>query len=286
MVETSGAAHHPTPMDPCAALRDALPAYALGVLDGADARSVETHVADCTRCRADLVELEDLVGLLGTTATPVAPRPEVRDALMAAIAAEPARAPLTRSEPTPMPLRPATTERTERSGQARRGVAWRRVWQIGVPAAAAIALVTVGILALLLDRTREERDDALEAQRRIASYLVNGGALSPLLPETGAAADVQAGHGSLAVAPNQPRAMLVVHNLAPSEGGRRYVAWAERDGQRVRLGEVPVNDDGSGYLLLYGPEPISTYEFVGIAHYPPGATEGEPFLFATVPPGA
>ncbi len=286
MVETSGASHYPTPMDPCAAMRDALPAYALGVLDGADALSVETHVADCPRCRVDLVELEDMVGLLGTTATPVAPRPEVRDALMAAIAAAPSSAPLSRNEPTPVPLGPAATERSERSGQARRRVAWQRVWQIGVPAAAVIALVTVGILALLLDRTREELDDAEEAQRRIASYLVNGGTLSPLLPETGAAADVKAGHGSLAVAPNQPRAMLVVHNLAPSEGGRRYVAWAERDGQRVRLGEVPVDDSGSGYLMLYGPEPINTYELVGIARYEPGATEGEPFLFATVPPGA
>ena len=281
MVETSGASHHPTPMDPCAATRDALPAYALGVLDGADARSVETHVADCARCQVDLVELEDLVGFLGTTATSVAPRPEVRDALMAAIAAAPATP--SRNKLTPVPLQAATTERP---GRSRRSVVWRRVWQIGVPAAAVVALVTVGILALLLDRTRDERDDAQEAQRRIASYLVNGGALSPLLPEPGASDDVQAGHGSLAVAPNQPRAMLVVHNLAPSEGGRRYVAWAERDGQRVRLGEVPVDDDGSGYLMLYGPEPINTYEFVGIARYEPGATEGEPFLVATVPPGA
>jgi hypothetical protein len=151
------------------------------------------------------------------------------------------------------------------------------------PAAAAVALVTVAVLTLLLDRAIEERDAAQEAQLRIAGYLGAGGSLSPLLPAPDAAADVADGHGSLAVAPNQSRAMLVVYDLMPSEDGLRYVAWAERDRQRVRLGEVTVDSDGTGYLLLYGPEAINTYDLVGITRFGPDAPEGEPFLVATVP---
>jgi len=204
---------------------------------------------------------------------------------MAAIAEDPA--PLHESRPAALPAsEPVRRTPLVRLGRQRDR---RWLWRVGLPAAACLAclaLVAAAVLALLLDRALEERDDAREAQRRIAAYLGDGGSLAPLLPEPGAAADAAEGHGSLAVAPNQSRAMLFVYDLAPSEDGRRYMAWAERDRQRVRLGELTVDDDGTGYLMLYGPEPINTYEFVGIARYEPGASKGEPFLVATVPSDA
>jgi anti-sigma factor RsiW len=47
---------------------DALSAYLLGALDRDEREAVERHVADCARCRAELVELAPLVGLLRHTA--------------------------------------------------------------------------------------------------------------------------------------------------------------------------------------------------------------------------
>ncbi|MEY9838010.1 anti-sigma factor [Streptacidiphilus sp. EB103A] len=46
---------------------DALSAYLLGALDPAERRAIERHVADCARCRAELVQLAPLVGLLRHT---------------------------------------------------------------------------------------------------------------------------------------------------------------------------------------------------------------------------
>jgi anti-sigma factor RsiW len=42
-----------------------LGAYALGVLDGDDARAVDLHVASCPDCRRDLVELVEMSSMLG-----------------------------------------------------------------------------------------------------------------------------------------------------------------------------------------------------------------------------
>ena len=264
--------------DHCVAIRDDLPAYALGVLEVVEVRQVEAHLVACDACHDDLVRVERVVGTMGLAATPVPPRPDARVALLDVIA----RAP---QVPQSAPLHRAPSDELHRSGTLIRFRDRRRLWRIALPAVACVALMAAVTLGFLLNRALDERDEAQQAQRRIAAYLGDGGSLAPLLPEPGAAPDTTGGHGSLAVAPNQPWAMLVVQDLAPSVDGRRYMAWAERDQKRVRLGELTVDGDGTGYLVLYGPEPITTYEYVGIARYEPGATEGEPFLVATVPGG-
>ncbi len=246
--QTPAAGHEPA---------DALAAYALGVLDPEERREVETHLASCAGCREELARQEAVVGELGALATPVPPRPELRQSLLSEIhASAPARE-------TPTPIR-------------------RRIPSSWLGLAAAVALVSVTMLGVLLARVADERDAAVHAEQEIAEYLADGGTLSPLLPAPDAPADVAAGLGSLAVAPDQDQAMLVLHGLAPSGDGRRYMAWAERDGERVRLGELPVNDDGIGWLVLSGPEPMSTYESVGITRFSPDAPDGEPFLVASL----
>lgn len=197
---------------------------------------------------------EELVGTIGTSVAPVAPSPELRDALLSEICS------LATPPEAPVPLR-------------------RRALTVGLGIAAALALVSIVALSVLLARTMEERDDARHGEQEIAEYLREGGTLTALAPAPGAPAP---GHGSLAVVPDGSQAMLVTHGLTSSGNGRRYVAWAERDSERVQLGELPVNDEGVGWFLLTGPEPMSTYETVGITRYSPDAPDGEPFLVAPV----
>lgn len=233
---------------------DDLAAYALGLLDVNERQEVEAHLATCPVCRAELGRFEDVVGDLGAMATPVPPDPALRDRLIADIHA------------TPEPIS-----------------RWRRQVPLAwLAVAASIAVISLVALGFLLAVTIEERDDARYTEHEIAEYLKDGGTLSALVPAPGAPEDLSGGHGSLAVAPDQPGAMLVVYDLPKSGGENRYVAWAERDGERVELGELAVNDEGIGWLRLYGPEPMTTYQTVGITRYSPDAPEGEPFLVAPI----
>lgn len=78
--------------------------------------------------------------------------------------------------------------------------------------------------------------------------------------------------------------MLSVYDLAPTSGDRRYVVWAQRAGQdKVKLGELHVDKNGAGWMLLWGPAPMSTYDTVGVSRVTPGTPQGEPFLIAQMP---
>lgn len=231
-----------------------LAAYALGLLEGDDRRAVETHLVSCPACRAELHRYEDAVGELGAMAAPVPPRPVLRDRLLQA-------------------ARAAGGESRSRRRQV--PLAWRAI-------AASIAVLSMVTLGFLLAVTIEERDEARRSEQAIARYVRDGGTLSALVPAPGAADDVVEGHGTLAMVPDGSRAMLVVYDLPPSGGENRYVAWAEGNGEQVELGELRVNEGGVGWLLLYAPDPMASYDIVGITRYSPDAPDGEPFLVAPV----
>jgi hypothetical protein len=233
---------------------DALAAYALGLLDDEERQDIEAHLASCSACRAELSRYEDVVGDLGAMAAPVPPDPALRDRLIADVRSS-ASLPSSRRRHVPL--------------------AWMAI-------AASIAVISLVALGFLLAITIEERDDARHSEREIAEYLRDGGTLSALVPAPGAPDDVAEGHGTLAIVPDGSRAMLIVYDLPPSGGAHRYLAWAERDSERVELGDLVVNDQGVGWLLLYGPDPMSSYDTVGITRYAPTAPDGEPFLIAPV----
>lgn len=232
-------------------------AYALGVLDPDEPEELEAHIADCLTCRAELARYETVVGDLGRIVEPVPPRRELRGELLAEIRAE-----------APPETAPSLLHRQ-------------------VPAAwlglvAAIAILSLVVLGASLMRVQGERDDARYAERAIADYLKDGGTLSALAPAPDAPEGAAEGHGSLIVAPDQNGAMLVVYDLRPSDDDRTYQAWAARDGERVDLGELHVNDAGVGWLYLYGPEPMRTYETVGLTLVTPESPDGTTFLVAPV----
>ena len=135
-------------------------------------------------------------------------------------------------------------------------------------AAMATSAIAAIVVTVLLRQTQEVRDDAVADRRELAEYLGAGGAITALVPATGTPA---AGQGSLIVAPNQPRAALVVSGLATG-GERRYRVWVERDGERTWLAELEVEPDGIGYAFLSAPEPLVRYDRVGIALEAPGQT--------------
>lgn len=249
----------------CAQAREDLPAHALGILDADERVRLEAHLAGCPGCRSTLRRFETTAGALGAAVAPVPPPPELRAALLREI-----RAPETSiAPPRPAPIRV------------------RSFLSVGLGIAAMLALVAAITFGVLFQQARDQRDVAREGQADMAEYLKDGGALSPLLPATGAPTDVAPNHGSLALAPNQKGAMISVYDLPPTSSDRRYMVWAQRSGQgKVQLGELRVDSRGFGWMMLWGPEPMSTYDVVGISRLTPSAPQGTPFLVAQMPKGA
>lgn len=56
--------------------------YALGALDADEKQRFEAHLSACSACRQELAVAQQRTSLLGLTAPPVAPRPQVKSALM------------------------------------------------------------------------------------------------------------------------------------------------------------------------------------------------------------
>lgn len=243
----------------CEEAFDLLGAYALDALDAGEQAAVAAHLARCPRCQAELDRMEGVVGLLGTAPAPLAPPPALRTRLLDelhAVQADPAPSAAVPSgvapPPAPVPLRP-------------RGVVLSRMATAGLALVASILLVGFVGAGVLLHRAQGERDHAQQGQREVAEYLQNGGSVAALVPVTGAGNALGAGRGSLIVAPNQPKALIVVYGLPSALDGGQYRVWVARNGQRTNVAKLSVDDDGAGWLIVSTPRPLVSYDAVGVS---------------------
>ena len=94
-----------------------IPAHALAALTPDEAARVESHVAECSACMARLKEAESTTALLALATPQVAPPPELRDRLMAAI--DPSRCP--NPHPSPSRKRSAVSTAHRAGGHGLRG---------------------------------------------------------------------------------------------------------------------------------------------------------------------
>ncbi len=100
-----------------------IPAHALRTLEGDDERIVVAHLAECERCRRQLVDFEHVAASLAYTAPRAVPPPELRDRVLAAIG------PVVEPAPSAAPAQ----ERPARS----RWSWWPRLATVAVPVLAA-----------------------------------------------------------------------------------------------------------------------------------------------------
>jgi anti-sigma-K factor RskA len=260
--------------------QELLALYALDALDASDARSLEEHLAGCAACRAEMVELRDASGLLAHAATPIAPRAEVRDQILAKARREqPDRKPDKAIAPVvAMPRRP-------------------QLWNNMLRLAAAVAFVAllVGVIVLWrrdlrmrqeiaqlsrqLDSQRHElvRDRDVLARQREALALLNSPTARRM--ELAGTQVAQAARGTFVYDQKTGRAILMAEGLPATPPDKAYELWFIPKGHSPMAGRM-FTIDASGHAMLPEQMPAEAMEGAVIA------ITLEPKQGSTAPTGA
>lgn len=217
-----------------------IPAYALGILDGAEAKTVTDHLATCDRCRAEMRAYSQVVDSLPLAMVQVEPPATLKGKI----------------------LQQATS--TERPVQAQPSRKW---WQ-GLSARLAPVAPVWGMVSLILivllgasNLFLWQRLNRVENDRnRLATVPLTGTELAPNAT------------GMLVISADGEHGTLVVDRLPVLDASQQYQLWLIRDGKRTSGGVFSVDDEGYGSVWISSPEPLASYQAVGITIEPNGGS--------------
>jgi hypothetical protein len=250
--------------DRCEEIRELIAAYAVGAADAAEAQQVRDALADCPEVAEELADYVALLDTMNHSLPLRHPAPPAARILAGITDGAPAR-------PTPRPRQPAPPPQPQSLPAPRRARWW---WS-----AAALLLVT--LLALgsnwlwwrevdNLRQTQAALLDQLNArptpQSPFALVLNPEDSHQRVLLPTDAGQD-----GALArVIWNSEFEVgsLFVTGLQVLPPDMAYQLWAVRDGAATSLGQFQVDDTGTGILIFQSPEPIVSFEALGISPEP------------------
>ena len=228
---------------------DDLPAFVLGALDGDEAEAISAHVATCTSCQIERDRLEQTLGLVGMTVEPVEAPAGLRGRILGQLGdaedEEPFEAPVTM-----IPQRSVI----------------RRLSQFGF-AAAAVLLVGVLAWGILMQHDLNSTQDSLNSaearQATNAELLANVVQTIPMVADSSPNA-----YGTLYIGSQTNRALLVVEQLPPTPSNKMYQVWLNSGSTRVSAGLFSVDSSGSAMVMIAAPQPLSTYQSLGITSEP------------------
>lgn len=232
----------------CEESLDALGAFALGALDEDETGPLEAHLSRCAACRAAFSGYEAVVEGLAASIPLVTPAPEARDRLLeAARVVGPGRPPIAA---LPAAARPAPR------------IAARWLFP-AMSVAATFLLIAAGILAVLLLRTIEQRDDARQATTMLSTYASAGGQVVALASQPVPEYEEYRWQGSLLTAPGRAP-LIIVSGCPKSSDYMTYRVWFASAGERTGAGTLTVGDDGSGWLYLPADFNLQAFDTIGI----------------------
>ncbi len=183
--------------------------YALDALEPEERDAFERHLAGCPECQEEIAAFWEVAGALAIAAESPAPRPELRERILADARAE-------KQIVVPLDSR-------------------RRVSPVltAVTAVAAAVAIGLGIYAVSLNSDLDSTRSALTAQENAAALLADSSATSVAL---------QSGTGRLVVG-NDGEAVLVLNDLPPAPAGKTYQAWIVDDQIPVSAGTFVSSGD-------------------------------------------
>jgi anti-sigma factor RsiW len=203
--------------------------YALDALDPVERTEFEAHLADCDRCTAEVAEFGEVVATIAGRG--VVPPARLKSAVMSQLDAVDQVDQLDRSNdagpPTTTPT-PATGTDTHATVT---DLTERRRRTVSIPAllaaAAAVALIVVGAVVTLSDRSGSGFDDVAASADAVVIRL-----------------DGEGGTFEVAYSARRDQVALRSDDVADLAPGLRYALWAIDDGASIPAGLFEP-DDGS-----------------------------------------
>lgn len=233
------------------AVRDLIPAYALGVTDAEEQAEVERHLKQCAECRALLADYrllaDDLLYAVPQSSAPSHLAADLRRRL---------------AQPQP------------REGIRKRFTLWiSRPKGFPTRAGAWIALAASVVLLFATNLYWWSRATAIEERVAVQATAIVTLAEAPTVILQGDAPAPDA-RGVLYYRPEATVAILHVYHLPPLKQGKVYQVWLIRNGQRDSGGLFTVDEEGEGTLLIIAPRPLREYTALGITIEPAGGSPG------------
>jgi anti-sigma-K factor RskA len=222
--------------------------YALDALEPDEREAFERHLDDCERCREELVAFWEVSGALALAADGPAPRPELRERILADARAEKQNVvPLRSRRPLPPVL-------------------------VALTAIAAAVAIGLGIYSLSLNNKLDDTRSALAAQQSAAAVLADPAANSVAL---------KAGTGRLVVA-SGGQAVLVLDDLAAAPAGKTYQAWVVQGSTPVSAG-IFGERDGTAIVPIPQTVPSGAVVAVTVENAGGATTPTLPLVAASAP---
>jgi anti-sigma-K factor RskA len=288
--------------------------YALGALSQHEARAFEFHLHEgCTACDVELKQFEQVAGLLGSTAEPVAPPAYLRDLLAVRIQREtlPLTSPSTTSSsiPPPSSVRTNSTAKTissasvipfrepklaskpspETGARVQLPVAPRLssgpAW---LPWAVAAALLIAFLYTLsawrtdqrslqaAMDQDKAELKEQLakEAAKSTEMAQINSVLSSPEVQTIELAGQEPAPGSSARVYWDvQGARWVVTADLPPAPEGKVYQLWFVTPDAKISAGLISLDKNGHGFTVVQFPSSVTQLNAAAITLEPEGGSE-------------
>jgi hypothetical protein len=245
----------------CDEIQPWLAAYALGDAEEG-AAAARAHLAVCPSCQRDLREYRLVAGMLPYSASESAPRPALREQVIAAVAQA--------AEPSPDP-RPAlhATPGVPTRNPGRRRLLW---------ATLAFAGLALALLVWNISLQRElESQTAIVAQSRqnwqTMIVLLDDAALAryAVAADPPPPAGEYPAHGHFWASPQEQVACLVVQGLPELPAEQVYQVWLV-NGNRQSSGGTFEAHNRKGWTLVGLEQPITTYRELFVTIEPAGGS--------------
>ena len=255
---------------------DQLGAYALDILDQAEAVQVESHLLACYRCRDTVARMQTSAAILGESVDHLEPPAALQSRITNSL-------PSIGVEAT-VPVNTSIYNRFP-----------GRLTRVLMPLAAVLVLALLSysvyinyVLSSRVESLQRESAvltrcgklaaqesqviDRLDELRRASDFLAETESTDVILESP--TSDGNSG-GILLVADDGRRAMLMVTGMRELEPPSSYEVWLVRQGQSLWAGQLKVDSKGWGAVTLHPPEPLFEFDKVRLtpapaAHPAPG----------------